>query len=96
MRSITATVILLCFCGAIAPAQGGDGGTGVAGEKLSLTGSLEFETAEMLKARKYSLGQKDNAQASVNVDHVWYGHAIGTFNIEGNPAPGLTVRTAFE
>jgi hypothetical protein len=96
MRSITASVLLISFCALTAPVLGDEGGSGVSGEQLRLTGSLEFETAELLRARKYSLGQKDNAQASADVDHVWFGHAIGTFNVESNPAPRLKVRAAFE
>jgi len=96
MRSIMAASALVCFLSISATAHGETGDTCGTGEKLSFSGSVEFETAEMLKARKYGLAQKDIPQASKTVDHVWFGHAIGTFNVEGNPAPSLKVRAAFE
>lgn len=96
MRLIISVSVLLCFMAIPALVQGQDGNSGAAGEKLSLGGSVEFETAEMLKARKYGMTTGGNLTQTETVDHVWYGHAIGTFYMEGNPAPELKVRAAFE
>ena len=60
------------------------------GKNITIAGMVELETAEMLKARITYSGR------DVSVDHAWYSHLLGTFNINAAPAPYLKVRSGFE
>ncbi|MBN1308618.1 MAG: hypothetical protein JXA18_11910 [Chitinispirillaceae bacterium] len=62
---------------------------------LSLSGQIEFDMAEMLKART-SKGGSSNTFESKTVDHIWYGHAGGMLNLRSRPMEWFEVRTGFE
>lgn len=93
MRPIGTAITLLCFMANLATAE--EYGDSESGKKLSISGRVEVETAEMVKARS-SKGGGDNAGQAVTVDHIWYGHTIGTINLSSNPLEYFTVRSSFE
>ena len=64
-------------------------------DMISITGKLEFDCAEMLKARTSS-GGGSNPGMAANVDHIWYGHTIATLNLESHPLEYLNVRAGIE
>ena len=85
---------LLCFLiGMAAAASGLEDSAAV--KKISISGKLEFETSEMMRARTMGAGGIDPGKSQL-IDHVWYGHATGTFNLEGNPLENFKVRAGFE
>jgi hypothetical protein len=63
--------------------------------KLRISGKLEFETAEMLKART-SVGNTSAPGPGKTISHIWYGHTIGTLFLESNPLEKFSIRTSFE
>lgn len=63
--------------------------------KIAISGKLEFETAEMLKARTSS-GNTSNPGPGQTVSHIWYGHTIGTLNLESRPLENFSIRSSFE
>lgn len=96
MRSFGFAAVSGCLCfaalGAIAGTLDDPAASAV---QLEISGKLEFETAEMLKART-SKGNNPNPMVTQTVDHIWFGHTIGTLNIKSNPSKNLSIHTSFE
>lgn len=69
--------------------------TAVSHGKIVVSGKLEFETAEMLKART-SVGNTSNPGPGQTVSHIWFGHTIGTLNLESRPLEKFSIRLSFE
>ena len=65
------------------------------GKKFSISGKVEVETAELVKA-KSSKGGGAVPSGGVTMNHIWYGHTIGTLNLLSNPVECFTVRSSFE
>jgi hypothetical protein len=63
------------------------------GKKLSISGTIEIETAELVKARTSKNGGGGGGET---VNHIWYGHTIGTLNLSSAPTAYFTVRAGFE
>jgi hypothetical protein len=57
---------------------------------VAISGAVELESAEMLRARITYQG------SNVPVDHAWYSHLLGTLNISARPLPYLDIRSSFE
>ena len=93
MRTISAAITLLCFMANLAAAADIEGSE--SGKKLSISGTVEVESAELLKARSSKPGGA-NSGTGVMVDHIWYGHTIGTLNLSSNPLDYFAVRASFE
>jgi hypothetical protein len=74
----------------------GNPGASAGGEKLSLTGTLEFDAGEFLKARTSGYGGNSEPREPLTVDHIWFGHAISTLNLLSKPNDFFTVRSSFE
>jgi len=58
-----------------------------------LSGTLEFETAELLKAR---YGNGANRNSMLTLDHVWFGHTIGKLHVDAEPSSSLRLLGSFE
>lgn len=65
-------------------------------EKLSLSGMLEFDVGEFLKARTAGGGGTSLPREAIGVDHIWFGHAIATLNLVSKPYEFFTVKSSFE
>jgi len=96
MRLFGMAAVIGCLCftswGAIADTLDD---TAASPGKITISGKLEFETAEMLKART-SVGGSSAPGPGKTASHIWYGHTIGTLNLESNPLDNFSVRASFE
>ena len=90
MRSIGKAAVIICFLACMARAGNSEDNTANIG-KVSISGMVEVETAEMLKARMGTTGGVSATQT-----HGWNEHLVGTLNFEARPQKYLTLRGSFE
>jgi len=91
MRSIGRIAMVLCILMYMVSAAG-VADTTYKG-RVSLSGSIELEMAEMVEART---AKTTNPSGSGPIDHAWYNHLIGTLNFDAQPVENLTLRGSFE
>jgi len=88
MRSLGKAAVIACFLTGMASA--GTGRDTASGGKISITGMVELETAEMLRARiTYSA-------LNLPIDHTWYSHMLGTLGFDAVLSSNINVRASFE
>ncbi|MBN1307218.1 MAG: hypothetical protein JXA18_04835 [Chitinispirillaceae bacterium] len=92
---LIAGVLMLLHCFLIGTAVAGDTDDDSTLNKLSISGKLQFDCAEMLKART-SAGGTSNPGTPTNVDHIWYGHTIAELSAESRMFDWFLVRAGFE
>jgi hypothetical protein len=85
-------IVMLALCLATSPRAGAADDQDHDGIKklVAISGMVELESAEMLRARITYSGR------NFSVDHVWYSHLLGTLNIDARPVPSLDIRSSFE
>ena len=93
MRSMRMVTAHLCLLAGLIVAGELEESEGV--RNLSVTGKMEFEVAEMLRART-TAGMQDNPARSQTVHQIWFGRTIGTLNFEAKPVEKFAVRAGFE
>lgn len=88
MRFFGSTVVIVCIITCIACAEAVRDSAD--NKKVSLSGMVELEASEMVKARITYSGY------SSTVDHVWGNKLLGTLNFAATPASYLNLRGSFE
>jgi len=92
MRFIGRVTVIMCFV--MTGARAEESGAAVNFGMVSLSGKVEVETAEMLKARKSAIS--GGTSRSSTQTHAWTSHLIGTLNFEARPKEALKLRGSFE
>ncbi|MBN1307219.1 MAG: hypothetical protein JXA18_04840 [Chitinispirillaceae bacterium] len=80
----------LCFSIYHEAGAADDRGDGGVKKQVAISGAVELESAEMLRARITYSGR------NVPVDHAWYSHLLGILNVGATPLPYLDIRSSFE
>lgn len=62
---------------------------------LSVNGAVEFDIANYPRIRNYQ-GKTSAPVASNTLHRIWFGHNIGTLNLESAPTDFFTIRASFE
>jgi hypothetical protein len=94
MRHVGGSLIVFWFLAGMAVAGNQEALT--AGDNLSLSGTLEFDVGEFLKARTSRGGGSSAPSEAITVDHIWFGNAIATLNLASKPNDFFTVKSSFE
>jgi hypothetical protein len=90
MRCVGRLTVIACFLFSGARAEGLPAGFG----GVSLSGKVEVEVAEMLKARKSSIS--GGTSRSSTQTHAWTSHLIGTLDFAARPDETFELRGSFE